>query len=120
MVRFDSLAEVHGVHVLDTIGDAYLAVTNLNGDQVQWPISMAIRSERVEREGGREGGTTWVFDPKKGIAEEEEKIRCASSSEKRVEREGEYRRWSGFNMFGRRVLRRRARKRLDFEAQYIT
>jgi hypothetical protein len=35
MVRFDSLAEVHGVHVLDTIGDAYLAVTNLNGDQVQ-------------------------------------------------------------------------------------
>ena len=32
--RFDALAVEHGVHALDTIGDAYLAATNLNGDQV--------------------------------------------------------------------------------------
>jgi hypothetical protein len=35
--RFDALAVEHGVHALDTIGDAYLAATNLNGDQVDSP-----------------------------------------------------------------------------------
>ena len=33
--RFDALAAEYGVHALDTIGDAYLAATNLNGDQVE-------------------------------------------------------------------------------------
>ena len=33
--RFDALTAEYGVHALDTIGDAYLAATNLNGDQVE-------------------------------------------------------------------------------------
>jgi hypothetical protein len=48
VLRFDALAGVHGVHVLDTIGDAYLAVTNLNGDQER-------EGGEGRREGGREG-----------------------------------------------------------------
>jgi adenylate cyclase len=32
--RFDDLAHYHGVHKLETIGDTYLAATNISGDQV--------------------------------------------------------------------------------------
>ena len=32
--QFDDLAHYHGVYKLETIGDAYLAATNLSGDQV--------------------------------------------------------------------------------------
>ncbi len=32
--HLDDLAHYHGVHKLETIGDTFLAVTNLNGDQV--------------------------------------------------------------------------------------
>ena len=32
--RFDDLAHYHGIYKLETIGDAYLAVTNIAGDQV--------------------------------------------------------------------------------------
>jgi class 3 adenylate cyclase len=34
--QFDDLAHYHGVHKLETIGDAYLAATNLSGDQVSF------------------------------------------------------------------------------------
>jgi hypothetical protein len=33
--RFDDLAHYHGVYKLETIGDAYLAATNITGDQVK-------------------------------------------------------------------------------------
>ncbi len=33
--RFDDLAHYHRVYKLETIGDAYLAATNLTGDQVR-------------------------------------------------------------------------------------